>query len=193
MKRSYKRWSRAEVLRIIGELQAKGVPLNSGHVARDYPALAYAGRKYMGSWEAAVEAAGIDYGRIRKKNFWNRKLVVERIRALAKAKEQLHVSAAEKNHGGLVGAATVYFGSWGEAIRAAGFDYRKIKRQTEWSKPAIVREIRRMKREGVPLGTTIPIRKRYRILHAAAVRYFGSWAAAMKAAGLERLLKTYRP
>lgn len=193
MKRSYKRWSREEVLRVIKDLSAKGTPLNSGHVARQCPALAYAGRKYLGSWEAAVEAAGLDYGRIRRKNFWNRKLVVVRIRELAKAKEPLNVSTAEKSHGGLVGAATVYFGSWGEAIRAAGFDYRKIKRQVEWSKPVIVREIKRMKREGVPLGTTIPIRKRYRILHAAAVRYFGSWAAAMKAAGFEKQLKSYRP
>jgi hypothetical protein len=46
-----------------------------------------------------------------------------------------------------------------------------------------------MHREGVEMRTTIPVRKKYRTLHAAAIRYFGSWAAAMKAAKLERLLK----
>jgi hypothetical protein len=108
---------------------------------------------------------------------------------LKTAGERLNVSAAEKSHGGLVGAASVYFGSWRLAIKAAGFDYAKIKRQKEWSKAEIASEIKRMKATGLELGTTIPVRKRYRTLHAAAVRYFGSWAAAMKAAKLERLLK----
>jgi hypothetical protein len=190
MKRSYKRWSKEEVLRVIRDLNARRVPLNSGHIARNYPALAYAGRRYVGSWEEAVNLAGYDYSRIRRKNFWNRKRIIDRIRELHKAKAALHVSAAERQYGGLVGAATVYFGSWRQAITAAGYDYLQIKRQKEWSKPAIVKEIKRMKREGVNLSTTIPIRAKYRILHAAAIRYFGSWAAAMKAAGLERLLKS---
>lgn len=189
MKRSYKRWSKEEVLRVIGDLSRGGKQLNSGHVARNYPALAYAGRKYYGSWESATKAAGLDYELIRRKSFWNRRKIVAQIRELKTAGEPLNVSAAEKTHGGLVGAAAVYFGSWRKAIKAAGLDYAKIKRQKEWSKAEIVSEIKRMRAQGLELGTTIPVRKRYRILHAAAVRYFGSWAAAMKAAKLERLLK----
>jgi hypothetical protein len=189
MKRSYKRWSKEEALRTIRELAGKGMALNSGHIARTYPAVAYAGRKYFGSWERALTAAGLDYSRIRRKSFWNRPRVVERIRELSRARQPLYVSAAERKYGGLVGAATVYFGSWRRAIQAAGLDYLKIKRQREWSKKLIVSEIRRLQREGLPLGTTIPVRAKYRILHAAAVRYYGSWAAAMKAAHLERLLK----
>jgi hypothetical protein len=189
MKRSYKRWSREEVLRVIAELSDEGRQLNSGYIARNYPALAYAGRKYLGSWEDAIRAAGLDYEAIRRKCFWSRERIVAQIRELEAEGEQLFVSAAEVKHGGLVGAAAVYFGSWRQAIEAAGFDYRKIKRQKEWSKKEVVAEIRRMRREGMELCTTIPVRRRYRILHAAAVRYFGSWAAAVKAAKLERLLK----
>jgi hypothetical protein len=189
MKRPYKRWSKEEVLRVIGELRRTGKQLNSGHIARNYPALAYAGRKFYGTWEGAIKAAGIDYETVRRKSFWSKKKIVAQIRQLKAAGERLNVSAAEKSHGGLVGAASVYFGSWRQAIKATGLDYAKIKRQKEWSKPEIVSEIKRMKAAGVPLGTTIPIRKRYRILHAAAVRYYGSWAAAMKAAKLEKLLK----
>jgi len=189
MKRSYKRWSMEEVLRVIGELSREGKQLNSGHIARTYPALAYAGRKYCGGWEEAIEAAGLDYESIRRKSFWSKKKIIARIRELKAAGEPLNVSAAEISHGGLVGAAAVYFGSWRQAINASGLDYRKIKRQKDWSKGEIVSEIRRMRAQGVNLSTTIPVRKRYRILHAAAVRYFGSWAAAMKAARLERLLR----
>jgi 5,10-methylene-tetrahydrofolate dehydrogenase/methenyl tetrahydrofolate cyclohydrolase len=188
-KRPYKRWNADEVLRMLKELKSKGEQLNSGHVARTMPALAYAARKYLGSWERAIKAAGMDYDKIRRKSFWSKKKIVERILELKKAGKPLHVSAAEINYGGLVGAATVYFGSWGKAIKSAGLDYTKIKRQKEWSKDEIVSEIKRMKREGLALSTTIPVRAKYRTLHAAAIRYFGSWAAAMKAAKLEKLLR----
>jgi hypothetical protein len=189
MKRAYKRWSKDEVIRIIKDLHSRGVPLNSGSVARRMPALAYAGRKYLGSWEAAVTAAGFDYGNIRRKSFWSRTRVVERIRELQAAGKPLHVSAAEREYGGLVGAASVYFGSWRQAIKAAGFDYAKIKRQKEWSKPYIITEMRRMNAQGLPMKTTIAVRREYRILHAAAIRYFGSWAAALKAARIEKVVK----
>ncbi len=189
MKRSYKHWSRDEVVREIRRLDKQGSQLNSGYIARSYPALAYAARKYLGSWEDAIRAAGLDYSRIRRKYFWSRKKVVERIRELHKAGKPLHVSAAEKLYCGLVGAATMYFGSWRNAIRASGLDYTGIKRQKEWSKREIVREIRRVHREGMKLNTTIQVRHQYRNLHASAVRYFGSWAAALRAARLERLLR----
>ena len=189
MKRSYKHWSRDEVVREIRGLNKRGTQLNSGYIARQYPALAYAARKYLGSWESAIQAAGLDYSRIRRKNFWSRKRIVEKIKELRAAKEPLYVSIAEKRYRGLVGAATMYFGSWRKAIKAAGMDYAEIKRQKEWSKKEIVREIRRMHREGLSLATTIPVREKYRTLHAAAVRYFGSWAEAMKGARLERLLR----
>ncbi len=189
MKRSYKHWSRDEVVLVIRRLHKQGKPLNSGHVARTYPALAYASRKYLGGWEEAIRAAGLDYSRISRKSFWSRKKIAERLRELHAAGKPLYVSAAEKLHGGLVGAATAHFGSWREAIKAAGLDYGKIKRQKEWSKKEIVREIRRLHREGMELSTTMPVRKHYRNLHAAAVRYFGGWAEAMRAARLERLLR----
>lgn len=188
MKRPYKRWSAEEVIRIVQDLHKRGVPLNSGNIAKQMPALGYAGRKYFGSWEAALTAAGLDYSRIRRKSFWNRTRVIEKIRELHAAGKPLHVSAAEREQGGLVGAASVYLGSWRQAIRAAGLDYSKIKRQKDWSKSYIVSEMRRMHAQGLPMRTTIAVRREYRTLHAAAVRYFGSWAAALKAARLDKVV-----
>ncbi|MFO7676151.1 MAG: hypothetical protein R6X12_07555 [bacterium] len=189
MKRSYRHWSRDEVVREIRRLAEKGTALNSGHVARSFPALAYAARKYLGSWERAIAAAGLDYEQIRRKSIWSRRRIIERIRELAREGKPLYVSHAERNYRGLVGAATMHFGSWRRAIQAAGFEYVKIKRQREWSKMAIVREVRRLKREGLDLSTTMAVRRKFRTLHAAAVRYFGSWAGALRAARLEGLLR----
>ncbi|OYD14481.1 hypothetical protein CH330_08600 [candidate division WOR-3 bacterium JGI_Cruoil_03_51_56] len=189
MKRSYRHWSRDEVIREIRRLNEQKMQLNSGFIARTYPALAYAARKYLGGWEAAIQAAGLDYSEIRRKRFWNRKKITERIRELHQSGKPLHVSVAERLYGGLVGAATMYFGSWRKAVKAAGLDYSKVKRQKDWSKKVIVREIRRLHAQRMRLDTTIPVRQHYRNLHAAAVRYFGSWAEALREARLERLLR----
>ncbi len=188
-RRTHKYWTGEKVLQVIEKLQARGERLNFADAARAHPDLAYAGVKYFGSWAATIKAAGLDYTKVRLTSFWNRELVVKRIRELKKAGQPLNIRAIEQNHRGLAGAALVYHGSWRKAVTAAGLDYKKIKLQKEWSKAEVASEIRRMHREGLPLGTTIPVRAKYRILHAAAIRYFGSWAAAMKAAQLERLLR----
>lgn len=189
MTRSYRHWSRDEVVREIRRLAVQGSELNSGHVARTLPALAYAARKYLGGWEEAITAAGLDYSQIRRKNLWDRTSVVERIRELTASGARLNVSAAEQNHRGLVGAGIAHFGSWRRAIKAAGLDYRKVKRQQEWSKTRIVSEIGKLHRQGMKLDTTTEVRKHRRALHAAAVRYFGSWAEALRAARMGRILQ----
>lgn len=190
MKRAYRHWNKAEVLKGIKALKAKGEKLNSSHITRRHSGLGYAARQYFGSWEAAIKAAGINYESIRHRGYWTCDKLAARIRELHKAGKPLHYSAAETDYGGLVGAANAHFGSWRKAVEGAGLDYTKIKHQKEWSRPAIVREIKRMKREGLDLSTTVPVRAKYRILHAAAIRYFGTWSAAMKAAGLAKLYRS---
>jgi hypothetical protein len=189
MKRGYTRWNRDRVLDRIAKLQAKGEQLNPVYVAHKDAGLLRAARKYVGGWEAAIKAAGLDYSRIGRRNFRSRAGIVEEIRAYKKAGRPLNIGYAEKSYGGLTGAANSYFGSWRKAIEAAGFDYAAIKRQREWSREIVVRELKRMRREGVNLSTTIETRKKNRNLHVATIRYFGSWRAALKSAGLEKLCR----
>jgi hypothetical protein len=193
--KSKRRWDKQKVVKAIADLKARGGKLNQAEAARHDLGLYYAGRAYFGSWEKAITAAGLDYNAIRRSGFWNRARVIEQIRARKRAGLPLHVSAVEKDAGRLTSAAGVYCGSWGKAIEAAGFDYAAIKRQKEWPRPIIVSEIRRIKREGVDISTTTEVRRKYRILHAAAIRHFGSWRAALKSAGLEKLYwrSTVRP
>jgi len=188
MSRPYKKWSKEEVVRTIKEMRRRGEPLNAGFVARHHPTVTYAARKYAGGWAAAVSAAGLDYEQFRRKCVWSRGKVIAQIKELHAAGEPLHVSRVERDYGGLVGAAAEHIGSWARAIEAAGLDYSTIRRQREWSRATILAEIRRTHKEGMPLATTAEVRRRYRTLHAASVRYFGSWAAAVKRARLGRLL-----
>lgn len=187
--KSKRRWNKQKVVKAIADLKARGGKLNQAETARRDLGLYYAGRAYFGSWEKAITAAGLDYGEIRRSGFWNRGRIIEQIRARQRAGKPLNVLAVERSEGRLSAAAGVYFGSWGKAVEAAGFDYAAIKQQKEWPKPRIVSEIKRMKREGMDISTTMEVRRKYRILHAAAIRHFGSWRAALKSAGLEKLYR----
>ncbi len=188
MKRSYRHWSRDEVVREIRRLATEQSLLHSGYIAREFPSLLYAARKYLGGWEQAISAAGLDYGQIRRKRRWNKKTVIARIQELKAAGAPLHVSAIERAGGGLVAAAVSYFGSWRKACEAAGLDYSQVRRQHQWSKREIVKEIRNCHKQGLELDTTMEVRQKYRTLHAAAVRYFGGWAQALRAARLGHLV-----
>jgi hypothetical protein len=190
MTHTSKEWNKKEVVRIIKALAAKGEKLNSDSVARSHSGLAYAGRRYWGSWDRALKAAGLDCDKIRRKTHWSRARIVGQIRDIKKAGGPLSYTAAEADYHELVPAATTLFGSWRKAIEAAGLDYTKIKRHKQWSKSEVAREIKRMNKAGLDLSTTIPVRAKCRSLHASALRYFGSWAAAMKAAGLGKLYRS---
>jgi hypothetical protein len=187
MKRARIRWDRDEVLRQTKALAAKGVPLNYGNVARQSQGFILAGREHFGSWENVIKELGLDYSKIRRSGFWSRALIVERIQELKKAGKPLHLTFAESNYGGLVSAASFYFGSWRVAIRAAGLDYATIRRQKVWSRREVVSEVKRVRRNGMNVSTAVEVCVKYRALHSAAIRYFGSWRAALKAAGLEKL------
>ena len=72
-------------------------------------------------------------------------------------------------------AARRHFGQWRRAVEASGLEpTRRI-----WSRETIIVEIKQRRAEGRSLGSG----DRANInLVAAAVRHFGSWTAALKAA-----------
>jgi hypothetical protein len=74
-------------------------------------------------------------------------------------------------------AARAYFGTFGAACKAAGLDQG---RERKWSQESIFAALRRLSRGGKPVTgdrVSYPLRK-------ACRRYFGSLAAACKAAGV---------
>lgn len=78
----------------------------------------------------------------------------------------------------LYAAAVACFGSWGKAVKAAGFDYRTIK-----LRPLGKKELLAMLREQVSSGAPMLARAQDAGVAAAARRLFGSWKRAVQAAG----------
>jgi hypothetical protein len=80
-------------------------------------------------------------------------------------------------------AAIAHFGSWREALIATGFDVRERKpRPTTWTCDTLIARIQELAAE---LGRA-PTAHDPGAPDSAAVRHFGSWAAAVEAAGFER-------
>jgi hypothetical protein len=184
------RWSRERIVQEIRRLHARGIPLNMASVRRVFPSLVATAcsRRYFGSWKAAIEAAGFDYDKVVRIKRWTPEEVLAEIRALYRQGADLRPSAVAKHHQTLLVAARKRFGTWAKAVKAAGIDYEAYLRRQhqEWveaDKRYIIEEIRRLYREG-RIDELSGAWRHHLTLFRKARHRFGSWKAAIEAAGL---------
>jgi hypothetical protein len=144
----------------------------------------------FGSWNAALLAAGIepDGGRSR----WaeaDKPAILAELRRRKRAGESLRSSKVAKEKWGraLRNRSENLFGSWNATLRAAGIE--PAKENSPWpraDKAAVLAEIRRRKRTRESLQTRKVERSKWgNPLINRAKALFGSWAAALLAAGLD--------
>lgn len=122
---------------------------------------------------------------------WTREKVIEAIRERGEAGLPLHARAVQVDRGSLYAACIKYVGSWGEGLRLAGFDPEKIRYPQKnrhprgyWNRERIMERIRHLHAVGAPLYTE-HMKKEHGKLLAAAEAYYGSWKAALEAAGID--------
>ncbi len=148
------------------------------------------------SYRQAVEAAGIDYASVarRRGGKWDRPTIIKRLRAIAKAGGVINSRGIRVTESQLFAAAVHWFGSYRAAIEAAGLDYANVRLQDpqRWSREAVVRELRRLRRQRAPLHPAAIGRDRPELV-TAAYRYFGNYRKAVEAAGLNYLEVRTRP
>lgn len=179
------KWSKELVVEKIKELKAKGEPLDLSAIRKKHFILLYPTYRYIGSWKKAITLAGLNYAEIRKNIQWSAEMVKKRIRNLRRQRISLIPSVVRKYDRKLLGAAKRYFGSWPEAIRAVGINPNKVLGVKKWEKEKVLKGIQLLKKMGVKINTTTEIRKIYRPLHSAAIRFFGSWRKAVTTAGID--------
>jgi hypothetical protein len=158
-----------------------------------------AARKFFGGWREAVIAAGIDYDAYIKGFKENqiehdKRSIVEEIQRLYREGRIDELSGAWRYHLTLFRKARHRFGSWRKAIEAAGLNYDEVVQRQKWTPEKIIAEIKRLYMEGKDLSITA-MQRSYPNLVAIAQspRYFGSWRAAIEAAGLDyELIKRQR-
>lgn len=115
---------------------------------------------------------------------WTADKVTKLIRRVHQARGELHSGAIRESEPSLYKAARSYFGSWKEAVTAAGIPYSAVARREpfeSWSKERILQEIRALR---VRWGTVsyCLVERQYSKLYAAARNHFGNWQSALRAA-----------
>jgi len=129
------RWTQEAIIREIHDLHTAGESLKTRNIRR----LGYGGMlaaayrdPSLGSWRAAVEAAGLNYEEAAaRRRKWTRPRIVATITQLHQQGEDLSYAGMKQHHPYLLVAArrADNFGSWQTAIEAAGLDYEQVARR----------------------------------------------------------------
>jgi hypothetical protein len=138
-------WSHHYVIDWVLRLHAEGHDLNSQYVAKTGRPLASTGRALFGSWDATLQAAGLDPDLLRAippHRQWTRRMVIKGLREFAKMKKA-NWRMEMPDH--LRMAAPRFFGTLEAAYLAAGLSYEQISSRAIFKSAAVdnlVAEIR---------------------------------------------------
>ena len=174
--------TRESVIRAIVRRERDGLPLNSEAVKGVSRQLHCGATRHFGSWRNALQAAGVNVATVQRRREWDKAKVITRLRELCSQRRSLRHSAVHRYDSGLCRAACLTFGSWCNALVAAGINPESICRDPQWDRNRIIEAILLRAVCGEALGSTTV---RPHTLKLAAVRQFGSWPASLVAAGLE--------
>ncbi len=174
-----RRWTRKTIIQELLQREVDGRSLSASRRGVDTTLYQAAKREY-GSWREALVSAGIAPQRTMPSERWPPQKILNALRHLAKRKRPMTLAKVRKRYHGLVPAAQRVFGSWPSALVAAGVDPAKLRCVPRWTRDRVIEAILTRDLRNEPLGsrTTQP-----QSLVDAAQRFFGTWAAAKKAAG----------
>jgi len=176
------------VIRTIESLRETGADLSYSGAAAARPALHRAATRLFGSWQAALIEAGVNPEMIRRRRCWTDEAILEKLRQMAARGADFSWTAVASGPDRALAAAAVKkcrFGSWQAALCAAGVaETTAVRRIRRWDARTVEAAISRRRLEGLPLNAKA-VEREEPSLFAAARRRFGSWNAALMAAGVD--------
>ncbi|MDH5186696.1 MAG: hypothetical protein ACETVX_05930 [bacterium] len=171
-----------KLLNFIRMLRNMKLPLNPGYIVKHYRKFYVQGIKLFGKWQKAVTAAGLNYDEIQKElKRQEQEKVINQLKNLHRRDKRFTAKYLQA-HSFSFHKATRLFGSWQEAIRAAGFNPPPS--YFRWSKEAVITKLKQLLYQGVRLNTA-NVKRIDPLLYAAGERYFGSWRATLAAIELD--------
>jgi hypothetical protein len=186
-----RKWDESSIISHIMSRYGR-MPVNSHYYVNAYPAVYAAAERIFGSWREAIEACGLDYGKIRKYRIWTKETVVNEIKSRYESGQALNSKHAYKSNRPLYMAAVSRYKSWGNAVKAAGIDYGKIRLRRLMGKAEIKKEILDLYRSDVDLAYP-NMREKNLYLLAAGMKKLGggSWAKARRKCGIRENYRQY--
>jgi len=182
-------WDKPRILKELTRLNRAGVDLSYNALARRHQSLLSAAAYHFGSYRKAVERAGIDYAEVTRRPRWTKQRIITLIKKGKRAGHDLHWSAVTKRRDELGRAAFAslqprLFGRWDRALHAAGLDADEVSIYRTWDRNTVVFELRARYADHLPLNSGA-LQQDDSGLHAAAVRHFGSYDRALRAARVD--------
>src|SRR5947208_162736 len=179
-------WNQKRILRELRRLHKAGKNLAYTYLAKIDQSLLSAAAYHFGSYRHAIAAAGIDYREVLRRPRWTKQNIIALIKQARRQGQDLHWSAVTRRRDELKLAAFAalqprLFGSWDRALTAAGLDADDVNRYRKWDRESILFELKGRYKDHDPLNSGA-IQREDPGLHAAAVRHFGSYDAALRGA-----------
>ena len=180
------RWTKQRIIVLIKQARRRGADLHWSAVTRRGDELSRAAfaalqRRLFGGWDRALHAAGLDADDVSIYRSWDRNMVLFELTARRRDGEALNSAALQADDPALHAAAVRYFGTYERALRAAHLDPRSVRQREQWTRERVIRALRNAQRRGAHLSDSA-VRGQYPALYGAAVRQFGSFPAARRAA-----------
>jgi hypothetical protein len=179
-------WDKPRIKAELKRLYRAGNNLSYNALAKKKQSLVSAAAYHFGSYRSAVEATGIDYAAVTRRPRWTKQSIIQLIKQAKRKGEDLHWSAVTKRRDELGRAAFAslqprLFGRWDRALAAAGLDADDVSRYRRWDRNTVAFELRARAMDDDALNSGA-IQREDSGLHAAAVRHFGSYDTALRAA-----------
>lgn len=179
-------WDKPRIKAELKRLYRGGANLSYNALAKKKQSLVSAAAYHFGSYRVAVESAGIDYAAVTRRPRWTKQAIIQLIKKARRKGHDLHWSAVTQRRDELGRAAFAslqprLFGRWDRALSAAGLDADDISRYRRWDRNTVAFELRARAMDDEPLNSGA-IQQDDSGLHAAAVRHFGSYDSALRAA-----------
>jgi len=183
------KWTRRSILQALRSEYRAGRDLSYNAMARRFQALVSAAAYHFSSYPAAVRQAGIDYAQVTRRPRWTRLKIIRAIKQARRQQADLNWAAVSTRRDELGRAAFAavqkrLFGSWPRALHAAGLDADEVSCYRNWDRDSVAFELRQLYRDGQDISSGA-LQKEDPGLHAAAVRHFGSYDAALRAAKVD--------
>lgn len=176
-------WNRESVLQALRERHDSGRAMGGGAMQKEDIPLWAAAKRYFGSYQNALDAAGISSFQPAEEWTWPIPRLQAELRKLHEQGVDLSSGRIRKTHRELFYAFRSRMGSWRTAVESIGLDYDSVRRARDWSRQVVIERIRELHKQGADLRTGT-IQKVEVPLSGAVQRYFGTMRRAMEAAGL---------
>jgi len=175
-------WTPQRVLSELRRSHDAGQPLAYSQVQRRAPPLAWAARKFFGTYGKAVEAAGFDYSEVRRDaRVWTPERIIQILHELYRGGADMRSSQVNERLPGLESAARTCFGSYRGAIVAAGLHYPPLRIPPGWTAQRVLQELRDRYARGEELRYSRVLKTDPKLATAAKYHYQSYGAAVRKA------------